>query len=376
MNLDFTDEQEMLRKVSRDFFAKEFPKTLVRKMEEDPTGFQPDLWRNMADLGWIGLIVPEEYGGSGGSFMDLVVLLEEMGRACLIAPFFSTTVCASILLDIGSKEQRRNFLPKIASGEAIFTMALPEPGAVYDAVGITTKAVADKDSYIINGTKLFVHDAQVADYFVCVARTSLSLPPEESITLFIVNAKAPGITVTPLPTIADDKENEITFKDVLVPNESMIGELNHGWPAISRLLEKSAIAKCAEMTGGADWVVAASVEYAKERIQYGQPIGSFQIIQHYLAEMWTKIEHARRLVYYAAWLIEEDLPCSQEVAMAKACMSDAYRWCTRMGVQIHGGIGTTRDHDMGLYYRRARQASLLFGDADFWREKAACEMGL
>jgi len=376
MDLSFTEEQEMLRKAARDFLAEEFSKTLVRKMEEDPIGFQPDMWKKLAELGWLGLIIPEEYGGSGSSFMDLFVLLEEMGRACLVAPFFSTTICTFLLMDIGSDEQKKTFLPKIANGEAIFALALTEPSASYDASGITTKAVPDKDGYVIDGTKLFVHDAHVADYLLCVTKTDPASPPEKGITIFIVDAKSPGITITALPTIADDKQNELTFKNVKVPAENMLGKLNEGWPAISKLLERAAIAKCAEMIGGADWTIENSVVYAKERVQYGRPIGSFQAIQHYLAEMWTEISHAKRLVYYAVSLIDEGLTCSKEVAMAKALMSEVYLRCTHFGVRVHGGIGTTRDHDMGLYYRRARQAACLFGDAEFWREKVACELGL
>jgi alkylation response protein AidB-like acyl-CoA dehydrogenase len=376
MDLSFTEEQEMLRKAAREFLAEQFPKTLVRKMEDDPTGLQPGIWKKMAELGWLGLIIPEEYGGSGSKFMDLFVLLEETGRACLVAPFFSTAICTSLLLDIGSKEQKKKFLPQIATGELILALALTEPSASYDANGITTKASPNQNGYVINGTKLFVQDAQVADYLLCVTKTDPSSPPEKGISIFTVDAKSPGIKITALPTIADDKQNELTFKNVKVPAENMLGKLNKGWPAISKLLERAAIAKCAEMIGGADWTIENTVAYAKERVQYGRPIGSFQAIQHYLAEMWTEISHAKRLVYYAASLLDEGLACTKEVAMAKALMNEVYLRCTHFGVRVHGGIGTTRDHDMGLYYRRARQAACLFGNSEFWREKLACELGL
>jgi alkylation response protein AidB-like acyl-CoA dehydrogenase len=376
MDLSFTEEQEMLRKAARDFLAEEFPKTLVRKMEDDPTGFRPDTWKKMAELGWLGLIIPEEYGGSGSRFMDLFVLLEETGRACLVAPFFSTAICTFLLLDIGSKDQKKKFLPQIAKGELILALALTEPSASYDANGITTKASPKENGYVISGTKLFIEDAQVADYLLCVTKTDPSSPPEKGISIFIVDAKSPGVRITALPTIADDKQNELTFKNVEVPAENMLGKPNKGWPAISKLLEQAAIAKCAEMVGGADWTIENTVAYAKERVQYGRPIGSFQAIQHYLAEMWTEISHAKRLVYYAASLLDEEVPCTKEVAMAKALMNEVYLRCTHFGVRVHGGIGTTRDHDMGLYYRRARQAACLFGNSEFWREKLAGELGL
>ena len=376
MNLDFTEEQEILRRTARDFLAKEFPKTLVREMEEDASGFRADIWKKMAELGWMGLIVPEDYDGIGGGFIDLIVLLEETGRACLVAPFFSTTICTFPLLDAGSEDQKKIFLPRIAAGEEIFALALTEPTASYDAAGVTTKATGEKKGYLINGTKLFVHDAQAAHHLLCVARTNFQSPPEEGISLFFVDAGSQGLKVVSLPTIADDKQNEVVFDNVLVPEGNMIGELNGGWPVVRRLLERASVAKCAEMIGGADWVVENCIAYAKERVQFGKPIGSFGIIQHYLAQMWTELGHARWLVYYAGWLLDRGLPCAREAATAKARMSEVYRHCTRMGVQILGGIGTTREHDMGLYYRRARQALPLFGSPDSCREKLAHEIGL
>ncbi len=376
MDFSFTEEQEMLRKTARDFFTKEFPKTLVRQMEADPTGFRPDIWREMAALGWTGLVIPNEYDGSGGSFMELLVLMEEMGRACLIAPFFSTVICLSAFIDSGTEEQKRRFLTKIAGGELKITLAITEPSASYQAIGIKTKAVANKGGYIINGTKLFVHDAQVADYFLCLTRTANSSPADEGITIFLVDSKNPGIKILPIPTTADDKQNEVVFKDVMVSEENMLGELNRGWPIANSIIERAAVAKCAEMIGCLDWILENCVAYAKERVAFGKPIGTFQALQHYMAEMYTEIGHAKRLVYYAGWLIDQGLPCSREVGMAKAFTNDVYKHQSRMGVQIFGGIGTTRDHDVGLYFRRARQSAPLFGDSFFWREKIAQEIGL
>jgi len=377
MNLDFTEEQQMLKDMARDFLEKEFPKTLVREMEEDPSGHNTEVWKKMADLGWIGLVIPEKYGGAGLGFQDLVVLLEEMGRACLVGPFFSTAVlCTLPILAAGSEEQKQQFLPKIADGEMIMALALTEPSATYEASGISTRATAEKDGYVISGTKLFVHDAHIADYLLCAARTSDGAAPEEGISLFLMDTRSPGVEVTPLDTIADDKQNEVVLEKVVVPKGNLLGEPEGGWPVVERLLEQARVAKCAEMVGGADWVVEASVAYAKERVQYGKPIGSFQAIQHYLADMWTEAGMARRLTYYAAWAVEEGFPCAMEVAAAKAWVNNVYRHVTRMGVQVHGGIGTTRDHDVGLYYRRARQAAVLFGDSDSCRELVAQGMGL
>ena len=371
MNLDFTEDEELIRNISRDFLQKELPKDLVRELEDDPKGYSPEVWQKMAELGWMGLIIPEKYGGIDGTFMQLVILLEEMGRACMSGPFFSTIICTAAILDAGSEDQKQTFLPQIAEGKTILALALTEPVPRFDAAGIKLSAKADGDEYTINGTKLFVTDAQAADTLLCVARTSSSENPEEGITVFLVDAQSPGIQINPLVTMSYEHQNEVVFKDVRVPKSNILGEADKGWPVVYRLLQKAIVAKCAEMNGGSDWVVAESVAYAKERVQYGKPIGSYQAIQHYLADMWTDAGLGRRMTYYAAWKIDQGMPLDMEVSMLKAFVSDAYNHCTRMGIQIHGALGTTRDHDMGLYYQRARQAWPLFGDPDFHREKVA-----
>ncbi len=377
VNLDLTEEQQMLKTAARDFFQKEFPKTLVREKEGSKAGYSREVWKKMADLGWLGLVIPESRGGAGLSFLDMVVLLEEMGRACLTGPFFSTSVlCALVILAAGSEQHQKELLPRIAEGSLILALALTEPSASYEASSIVTAATPEKGMYSLSGTKLFVQDAHVADYFLCVARTRLWSAPEEGISIFLVDATSPGITVTPLESIAADHQNEIVFDHVMVPPENLLGELNRGWPVIERLLQQAAVAKCAEMVGGADWVVETTVAYAKERVQHGKPIGTFGSIQHALAEMWTEVNMAKRVFCYAAWALEKGLPCTGEVATAKERVNEAYKRATRMGVQLHGAISTTMDHDMGLYYRRARQAALLFGDSEYCRERVARQMGI
>lgn len=377
MNLDFTEEQQMLRKMAGDFLQRKCPKTLVRELEDDPAGYSPALWQEMAELGWLGLMIPEKYGGSEGGLMEVVILLEEMGRACLPSPFLSTVVlCGSTVLAAGGEEQKQDLLAKIAKGEAIMAFALTEPAARYDVEGITVSAIPEGRSHILNGTKLFVQDAHVADYLLCVTKTKSGPDPEEGVTLFAVDASSPGMKVTPLPSIANDRLSEVIFEKVNVPNESMLGRQDHAWPVVDKGLQLATVAKCAEMIGGSEWVVETTVTYVKERVQYDRPIGSFQAIQHYLADMWTEVNMSKRFIYYVAWLLEKGFPCAKEVAMAKARLSDIYLRVARLGVQIHGAIGITRDHDMGLYYRQARQARLLFGDPCFHQQRIAQEMGL
>ncbi len=377
MDLDLTEEQEMLRTTARDFLTKECPKTLVRELEEDEKGYSPELWRKMAELGWMGLILPAEYDGMEMGYMDLIILLQEMGRNILPGPFFCTVVLGSLpILSAGTEEQKKEFLPKIASGELILTMALTEANARYDAAGVETKAVAQGDSFVINGTKLFVENAHIADYMICVTRTKEGATPEEGITLFVVDAKSPGIKCEVIPTMGDDKLCEVVFDNVSVPQKNMLGELDKGWPIVARTLEQATMAKCAEMVGGAEAAMDMTLDYVKERVQYNRPIGSFQVIQHYCANMWTNVATSRNILYKAAWKVGEGLPATADVAAAKGWINQAYEFVTERAVQCHGAIGLTRDHDIGLYYRRAKTGELAFGDTDFQREIVAQQMGL
>ena len=376
MNLDFTEDEDLIRSISRDFLEKEYSKELVRELEDDPKGYSPQVWHKMAELGWMGLLIPEQYGGIGGNFMQLAILLEEMGRACMDGPFFDTTLCTTAILDAGNEEQKNQFLAQIAEGKMIISLAFTEPVPRFDAEGITTKAEPHGNEFIINGNKMFVQDAQLADYLLCATRTHASAEPGAGITLFLVDAKSSGIQITPLRTMSHEHQNEVVLENVRVPKANMLGELNQGWPVMEKLLQKAVIGKCAQMNGGADWVVAESVAYSKERVQYGKPIGAYQIIQHYLADMWTDAGISKRMTYYAAWKIDQGMPLAMESSILKAFVSEAYNHSSRMGIQIHGALGTARDHDMGLYYQRARQAWPLFGDPDFHREKVAQLMGI
>lgn len=376
MNFGLSEEQEMLRKAARDFLDEKCPKTLVREMEEDEKGYSPELWREMAQLGWMGLVFPEKYTGSDMSFLDLSVLLEEMGRACLPGPFFPTVVLGGLtILDAGSEGQKEQYLPRIASGEAICTFALTEESARYDAASVRTVARSDNGVYIINGTKLFVPDAHIADYILCVTRTS-EQPAENGVTIFIVDARSPGMSHTVLKTIAGDKLCEVVFDQVRVPVENVLGELDRGWSVVQRAIERAAVAKCCALVGIMQTVLEMTVNYAKERRQFGRPIGSFQVIQHHCASMATDVDGSRFSTYQAAWRLSEGLPAAKEVAVAKAWTGEAYGRVITLAHQIHGAIGVTVDHDLHFYTRQGKAAELSFGGGDFYREIVAREMGL
>jgi len=374
MKLTLTEEQEMLKKTARDFLADKCQKKFVKQMEESETGYSTDLWQEMAELGWMGLAFPEKYGGGDMNFLDLAVLLEEMGRACLPGPFFSTVVLGGLpILDVGSEEQKQEYLPKLIRGEKILTLALSEPGYQnYDTSAVKVEATPDDDNYIIKGTKLFIPDAHIADYLLFIARTK----PENGITIFLADAKSPKINYTILKSIAGDKLCEVVFDQLPVPKANILGQLGQAESAVQKIIERAAVGKCCEMVGNIQRVLEMTIDYAKERKQFDRPIGSFQVIQHYCADMATDVDGVRLSAYQAAWMLSEGLPCTKEVAIAKAWAGEASQRVLALAHQIHGAIGVTMEHDLHFYTRRAKAGEIAFGDANFYREIVAKEMGL
>jgi alkylation response protein AidB-like acyl-CoA dehydrogenase len=377
MDLGLSEEQEMLKASARDFLQKECPKRLVRQLDEIDEGFSSELWQKMAKQGWMGLVFPERYGGNDGNLLDLTVLLEEMGYNILPGPFFSTVVLGGLtILAAGSEEQKAELLPKVASGELILSLALTEPTASYEAASVQTKAIARNGEYVISGIKLFVLNANVADYILCVARTKETENAEDGITIFLIDAKSPGVRCSLLKTLARDKQCEVVLDSVTVPKDNIIGKRDEGWPIMKGVLERATVAKCAEMVGGAQAALDMAVNYAKERVQFGRPIGSFQAIQHYCANMVMDVTGSRFITYKAAWKVSEGLPATEDVAIAKTWTSEAYGRVTLLAHQIFGAIGFTMDHDIHLYYRQAKAGEIIFGDADFQRAIVARQLGL
>jgi alkylation response protein AidB-like acyl-CoA dehydrogenase len=373
MDLGLSEEQQLLKNAARDFLEKECPDSFVRQMEEDERGYTPEFWQMMAAQGWQGIVIPEQYGGTGMTFTDLIVLLEEFGRALVPGPFISTVVLGAMpILEVGTEEQKQEFLPKIAAGELTLTLALTEPSAKWDADGVAMPAKAEGDSFVLSGTKLFVPDAHVSDYMVVAARTKETANPEDGITLFLVDSKSAGIEFTVLKTIAEDKQCEVVFNDVRVPKANVLGEVDKGWPIVQSVKNKAAVAACAYLVGLSQMDFDTSLDYAKERIQFGRPIGSFQAIQHKFADMIIDVDGSRFITYKAAWALQENEPEAEMlVSMAKAWCSEATRRVVAHGQQIHGGIGFTKDYKIELYFRRQKWMELMWGDADYHRELVA-----
>jgi alkylation response protein AidB-like acyl-CoA dehydrogenase len=376
MDFAFSEEQEMLRRSARDFLAKECSSKVVRKLMDSSDAYDKGLWEKIAGLGWTALGIPEQYGGVG-TFLDLVVVLEEAGRALLPGPFFATMgLAVPALIEAGTESQKKEVLGAVAQGTARATLAFTEPSGRWDASSVTVTAKPAGGGWQLDGVKLFVPDADAADYMVVAARTRGE--GEDGISLFLLKGRPEGMTVTPLKTLDMTRRwSEVRFAGVKLGAGALMGSAHKAWPQLKRALEWATAALCAEMIGGTQKVLETSTEYAKTRHQFGKPIGIYQAVSHKLADMLVLSESGRSATYYAAWAVDADAPDrSLASSMAKAYVSDAYRKVAGDGIQVHGGIGFTWEHDMHLYFKRAKSSEVTLGDATYHRELVAQALDL
>ena len=365
MDLDFSSEQEMLRDSALKFLVNECPYSKVKEIEDSEPGYSPELWAKIAELGWLGLLFPERYGGYGGQFMDLIIIQEAMGRFVHPSPFFSTVIqCGLIILEGGREDQKMALLPRIAEGGLIMSLAQYEEDGSFRLGDINLKAGIKGNRYILNGTKLFVMNANVANQLIVVVRTGGS-----DLSLLLVDTDTPGLTITKIPTIGKDNCCEVVFKDVLVDKENIIGASGEGERILERMNLKAAVTKAAEMVGGCKACIDITADYARQREQYGRPIGGFQAIQHYMANMMLEYDTCRNYLYQVAWLVDEGEDYIAQASGLKACVNQAYNFISERAIQIHGGIGTTREGDIGLFYRKAKAGETICGDSEFLYEK-------
>jgi len=377
MDYDLSQEQELIKKTAREFLSKECDSEFVREMEKDAKGITLELWGKMSELGWLGVFFPDEYGGFGGNFVDLVVLLIEMGHVCMPGPFFSTVLLSgTAIMEAANENQKKELLKKIADGQLFATLALTDASAAYTPDKITVGAEKDNGDFLINGTNLFVPDAHLAEKLICVARTNENKNKADGISLFIADAKSDGLHIAPLVTFAGDKLSEVTFKNVRVSRDDILGELDKGWPVVKTVIQKAAIAKCAEMVGYGQRALDMAVENSKIREQFDQKVGSFQAVQHHCANILTYLETSKLMTYQAAWRISEGLPYEKEVAMAKAWVSDSCRSLVALAHQVMGGIGFMEETDLQLYFRRIKACGVYYGNSDFYRDVVAEDLGM
>ncbi len=364
----------MLREAAKRFLADNCPTTFVRKMMADETAHDATFWRKLTELGWQGLLIPESYGGQGGSFLDMTVIAEEAGKALIPGPFFASALLgAPIVIEGGSEPLKKQLLPRIAAGESIVTVAIAEGSGRFDAAGIELKAEKKGGGYELSGEKFFVPDAHVATGIAVVARTGKGANPEDGVTVLLIDPKAAGVTITQLKTVDMTRRLcHIRFDRVKVDAAAVLGKENGGWPIVRRTLDIATAALSAEMVGTAQKALDISVEYAKTRVQFGKPIGSFQAVKHKCVDMMVAVENARSLTYYACWTVDErSAEAPTAVPMAKAYASDMAKNVTSEAIQVHGGIGFTWEHDMHLYHRRALAGEANFGNAPIHREVVA-----
>jgi alkylation response protein AidB-like acyl-CoA dehydrogenase len=374
MDFDFTPDQVMLRTAVRDFLTEKCPTKAVRELANDPIGYSRELWREMADLGWLGLPFPEARGGQGLGMVELAIVLEEMGRAAYPGPFFGTVLLAgSAIMAGGSEAQQARLLPAIAAGRVTAAMAFLEESLGWGPDAVQLRAEAAGGGYVLNGMKRFVPFANAVDLLLVPGRTGDGPGGRAGISLFLVDAKAPGLATAPMPAMdITTRLFGVTFRNAAVPAEAILGEAGAAWPTVERVLRRAAVGASAEMLGAARKCLEMSVEYAKVREQFGQPIGAFQAIRHKCAEMLLEVENAHAATYYAAWAQEAEADDAATAAsVAKSYVGDAARRVCGEAIQVHGGIGFTWEYDLHLYFKRAKSLEPLYGDAEFHREALA-----
>ncbi len=372
LDLTFSPEQQMLRETVRGVVATTCPLSVVRELEDDPTGYSPELWKQLAHLDLIGLQLPEEFGGSGMTTLETVVLYEEFGRAIAPSPHFvSSILSGGALARSGSQEQKQAWLPGIVSGEAVLSPAWLEPENSSRATGVQVRAVPDGDGWTITGIKRHVAFASSATRLVVLARTG---DAPEDVDLFLVDPTATGVTLTQQMTIASDAQYQVELAGVRVTEADRIGSAGTGWITWSAVMHEGIILAAAQAVGGAQYALDITVQYAKDRKQFDKPLGAFQALAHYLADAATNVDGAEVLVHEAAWARAEGRPVAKLAPMAKLYACQTFRDVTAMAQQLFGGIGFTVEFDIQLYFRRAKQLQLSWWDPRTLEELIAVEV--
>jgi len=373
MDITLNKTQKDIAREARRFLSKECDVEYVQEMFDDERGFTDDKWEKMVEMDWMAMRIPEEYGGMGMEQIDISMILEEMGRIVAPGPFFSTVMLAAeTIIQAGNDAQKKKYLTPIADGELKGTLALHDPDGGTDVEYIAMEASADGDGFILNGTKLFVPDAHLADFAVTAARTEQGDTPDHGITLFLVDLESEGVTRTILPTMDGTRKlSTIALKDVKLDKESVLGEINKGWKPLKKALQRAQVGICAECVGGASRVVELATDYSKVRVQYDLPIGSYQAVKHMCAQMFVYAESSKSLLYWAAWAQDhgDEREAELSASAAKAYCADAFTKVAGNGIQVLGGTGFTKENEMHLYLKRAKANQAALGDSDYHREK-------
>ena len=371
MDVLLNEEEEMVKNAAREFLGGECPPSLARAMEVDDLGYPPELWRQMARLGWLGMALPESLGGQGLPLTYLGIIMEEVGRAIAPVPFHSTMVAALTIAADGSQEQKQSVLPKVCEGDTVLTWALTERDPRFLPETIATEAVEQGDNFVISGTKMFVDNFGAAEKCLVVCRTASASDGNQGISLFLVDTGSAGITNVPLIAIARDKQSQVIFDNVVVPKSDLIGQVDQGWPVIQAMIDRATVLLCAQMVGATRKDAEMAIEYAKNRAAFGRPIGSFQSIQHLCADMILWVDGAQLLTYEALWKMDQGLPSSIEISQAKSFCNEKCEAVVRSSQVIHGGIGFMMEFDLHLWFRRVTSWTMRLGTSFEHRAKIA-----
>ena len=366
-----SEEEQMLKNLAREFLEAECPPSLARAMEKDELGYPPELWKKMADLGWFGLALPEEHGGQGMPLTYLAIIIEEAGRAIAPVPFHSTMAAALTIAEHGTEEQRREVLPAVSRGELVLTWALTEADPRLTPDGVRLEAREEGDDLVLSGTKMFVDNFSVANKCLVVCRTSEVSAENEGLTVLLVDTGSAGISYNTLVTLAKDRQCRVTFDNVRVPKANVLGEIDEGWPVAEWMLERATALLCAQMVGAARKDAEMAIEYSKNRVAFGRPIGAFQSIQHLCADMTVWVDGAQLLTYEALWKLDQGLPATIEVSQAKSFCNEKCEAAVRTSQTIHGGIGFMMEFDLHLWYRRVSAWTMRLGTTFEHRARVA-----
>jgi len=376
MDLALTEQQEMLKSTARAFLERECPRQLLLELDRTETGMSPALWSQLARMGWLGLAIPAEYGGEGAGLLDTAVVYEQLGRGPLGGPHFSSAVLgALIVLECGTEDQRREILPRVASGEQILAVVYTEPDYGWGPESVKMTARRDGHDYILDGVKLFVHDAAAATHLLCVARTDQGSDPTAGLTVFLVDRTEPGVAVRTLPGFISGL-GEVRFEAVRVPQWAVLGETGVAWQGLSRAFLRAIPVLCAYKVGGMEAVFELAVSYSQTRVQFGQPIGRFQRVQDHIIDIVNHLDAARWATYEAIWKLETGRPAEASVHLAKAVASEGfYRACNSCH-EVHAGIGVVRNYGLVLYTKASRSLYSYLGDPKFHKRRLAAALEL
>ena len=366
-----TEEEQMLKNVAREFLEAEVSTALVREMELDGLGYPPALWKQMADLGWLGMSLPEQYGGQGLPLVYLGLIIEEIGRVMAPVPLHSTMVASLTIDSDGTDQQKQDILPAVSDGKMVLTWAVHERDARLIPEAMNLEAKADGDGWILNGTKMFVDNFVVAQRCLVACRTSPASDANQGISLFLVDPNGTGVNQTALVTLAKDKQSRVDFKDHRIESAALVGEIDQGWPIIEAMLDRGTALLCCQMVGAARKDSEMAIEYAKNRVAFGRPIGSFQSVQHMLADMLLPVDGGEMLTFEALWKMDQGLPASVEVSQAKAFCNEKCESVVRTSQVIHGGIGFMMEFDLHLWFRRVTAWTMRMGTTYDHRAKIA-----